>query len=477
MGRAVLVSASEAVAPLNPVAALEAAEQAAGADDDLATLLQSGRMLWARGDLALAGIGAAVTISPSGPDRFSAADRTWRALLDGALVEAADAREPATGPLLIGGFSFESEGPRSELWRGFPSTHLVVPALRITTLGDRCWLTTAVVVSADGTPSVDLDLLASLREIVLGASLSTHPHEGARQALAERRLAFASVRPAAEWRGLVTDAVATINEGAFDKVVLARAVRAVAPQDVDVTALLEHLRAVHHDAYVFGCWRGEHAFVGASPERLVSLADGNVEASSLAGSARRGATAGEDAALATALQASAKDLAEHAMVRGALREALACWCDDVTSRDQPSLLTLPNVHHLHTAVRARLRAGHSILDLAAALHPTPAVGGAPREPALRFIREREQLDRGWYAGPIGWIGRDGGELAVALRSALVAGRDATLFAGCGIVAGSDPERELAESEIKLRAMRSALAVTLGQPASAAAGAQGGHAWR
>jgi Isochorismate synthase len=147
------------------------------------------------------------------------------------------------------------------------------------------------------------------------------------------------------------------------------------------------------------------------------------------------------------------------MVRMALRDALSALCDDVTARDEPSLLTLPHIHHLHTAVHARLREGHSLLELAGALHPTPAVGGSPREPALRFIRERERLDRGWYAGAIGWIGRDAGELAVALRSAVVDGAEATLFAGCGIVAASEPDRELAESRVKLRPMQSALAAT------------------
>lgn len=475
--RPVLVSVSEEVSAVDPLVALDAAEQAASADEELRELLRAGRMFWSRGDLALVGLGAAATIAPSGTDRFGASDRAWRTLVDGALIDMADARPPVAGPLLLGGFSFEPAGPRSDLWRGFTSTHLVVPALRVATLGHRSWLTTTVVVQRDGTLSVDLELLSRLRAIALGASpLPRGHHEPV-----ERRLAFASVRPAAEWRGLVADAVDAIEEGAFDKVVLARAVRAVAPRAVNVLPLLDHLRAVYRDAYVFGCWRGDRAFVGASPERLVSLTNGEIEASSLAGSARRGATPEEDAALAAALQTSAKELAEHAMVRRALRDALSTLCDDVTSRDEPSLLTLPNVHHLHTAVRARLRAGRSLLDVAAVLHPTPAVGGAPREPALRFIREREPLDRGWYAAPIGWIGRDGGELAVALRSALIAGREATLFAGCGIVAGSDPERELAESEVKLRAMQSALAATLGTPApdraAATTGASARDAWQ
>jgi isochorismate synthase EntC len=120
------------------------------------------------------------------------------------------------------------------------------------------------------------------------------------------------------------------------------------------------------------------------------------------------------------------------------------------------------VHHLHTPVRARLRDGHSLLDVVARLHPTPAVGGTPREAALGFIRNHEQLDRGWYAAPIGWIGRESGEFAVALRSAVIAGSEATLFAGCGIVADSDPELEFNESALKLRPMQSALAAAIAE---------------
>jgi isochorismate synthase EntC len=144
-------------------------------------------------------------------------------------------------------------------------------------------------------------------------------------------------------------------------------------------------------------------------------------------------------------------------VRQALCTGLARLGDDVTASDEPALLSLPHVHHLYTAVRARLRDPHTILQLVAQLHPTPAVGGEPRNAALRFIREHEKMDRGWYAAPIGWLQRDHGEFAVALRSALIQGAAASLFAGCGVVADSDPDQEYAESLLKLRPMQAALA--------------------
>jgi menaquinone-specific isochorismate synthase len=150
-------------------------------------------------------------------------------------------------------------------------------------------------------------------------------------------------------------------------------------------------------------------------------------------------------------------------VRDALYEALAESCDNVVAPETPVILSLSNVHHLHTPLRATLRQGKSLLDLVERLHPTPAVGGTPRDAALQFIRANEGLDRGWYAAPVGWIGESSGEFAVALRSALIHGEHATLFAGCGIVLDSDPDMEVDESNLKLQAMKSALTASLVRP--------------
>jgi isochorismate synthase len=465
-GRGVLVSVSEPVLPqLDPLSVLDAVERAARTDEDIAALLRAaggGRAFWANpgSELAIAALGAAVTISPTGADRFEVADGAWRSLLESALADDESIDVPAVGPVLVGGFAFAPEGPRTAPWREFPSTHLIVPSLHLTATTGGRWLTATVLVTPEGDTSTPLGVLSRLRALVLSAPVREgwEPSDRA----FHRAFTFTDEQSKAHWRDLVADALAAIHEGTLDKVVVARAVRGVAPRRVEVIALLDHLRSVHRNAYLFGYWRGERAFVGASPELLVRVAGNAVDASSLAGSARRGATPREDAMLAAELLASVKNRAEHAMVHSALHQALVDLCDDVTSSDEPSLLTLPHVHHLHTAVHARLRPGHSLLELAGTLHPTPAVGGSPREPALNFLREHEQLDRGWYAAPIGWMGRNGGELAVALRSALVSagGHEATLFAGCGIVAGSDPAQELAESEIKLQPMQSALEAAL-----------------
>ena len=479
-GRSVLVSVVVAVPPVDPLDALEALhgvageERTAAADSMVTDTLAAGQMYWARpaDGFAVAGVGAVATLAPAGPDRFAAVDRAWSGLLDGAILDDASHGSPGTGPVLLGGFAFDPAGPRAAHWRGFPKARLILPRVQLTTVGDATWLTATVLVAPDGAPDASPTLLGRLVRGLLGGGApptGEAPDAVADTTLADTTLdddmlAFDDAIPAVEWRAIVADAVVSIRAGAFDKVVLARATRAVAPVGFDLGAALRQLREAFPTCYVFATWSDDGAvFMGASPERLVRLDGREVRASSLAGSAPRGPTAARSAAHATALLASVKDGAEHAIVRRALVGALAELCDDVRADAEPSLLTLANVYHLHTDVRARLRPGRSLLDLVARLHPTPAVGGAPREAALGFIRERERLDRGWYAAPVGWIGRDGGEFAVGLRSALVRGDTAWLFAGCGIVADSDPEREYAESVHKLRAMERALAAAATAP--------------
>jgi isochorismate synthase len=263
--------------------------------------------------------------------------------------------------------------------------------------------------------------------------------------------------PRREWEALVEDAARACRTGVLEKVVLARAVRACARVPFDPAAALERLRDAYPNAYVFAVARGPRCFLGATPERLVRLRDGAVDAACLAGSARRGETPEEDARLGSALLASAKDRAEHAVVVRSVRAALEDVCREVHSPHEPRLLRLRNVQHLYTPVDGGVSWPTCVLDLVQRLHPTPAVGGYPREGALRFIREREGLDRGWYAGPVGWLDRRGdGEFAVALRSALVHGAEATLFAGSGIVAQSRASDEYAETCLKLHPMLNAL---------------------
>lgn len=449
-GRGVLVSVVERIPSVDP---LDALCRWWGEDPT------AERMYWERPaqGVALVGVGSVATFTPQGSARFSSADDLASRLLADAIVDNPSDGPVGAGPMVMGGFSFEDEGPRSPRWRDFPAALLFIPRMQIATAPDGCWLTVNLLISPEAVPDEGSGAHGSAGE----RAMARRPPKGNGTEPAGP-VEYAAPLSPDDWRSLVADAVATVHEGDFEKVVVAREVHGRAARDFDVVVALRHLRASHPDCYVFGIWRGDGAFIGATPERLVRVDGAEVRASTLAGSIARGGTAEEDRARAAQLLASDKDRAEHEVVRRTMLEALEESCDDVTSEEQPSLLTLPQVHHLHTAVRARLRPGHSMLELVGRLHPTPAVGGSPREAALRFLRDHERLDRGWYAAPIGWMQRDAAEFAVALRSALIRGPEASLYAGCGIVADSDPDHEFAESEVKLVSMKLALAAAVGE---------------
>jgi isochorismate synthase len=456
--RPVLVSFTERAPAFDPLILLQAASRDSsfnGLSDDIG----AGMMFWTHPAEAftLAGIGAAVTLTAAGKDRFTAVDRAWRDLL--ASAETGGDKSVTSGPVLMGGFAFDQDGAGYGAWSDFPSAHMIVPRVLLAAANGVCSTTISLIVGADGEPDIDIGALVKLRRMILESQSHDSDEIGAAEDSADAPV-FRDSLPAGEWRSIVATAVDDIRAGEMEKVVLARAVESSVQRDIDVFQLLHVLRSAHTSSFVFGYWRGESAFVGASPERLVKLDGRDVSASSLAGTARRGKNPQEDAELARELMASTKDQAEHATVKESLSSKLAEVCDDVTAADTPALLTLPHVHHLHTAVTGKLRGDNSLLALVARLHPTPAVGGTPRKAALAFIRANEKLDRGWYAGPIGWVGADRGEFAVALRSGVITGSETTLFAGCGIVADSDPGRELEESVLKLQPMQTAIAAAL-----------------
>jgi menaquinone-specific isochorismate synthase len=264
---------------------------------------------------------------------------------------------------------------------------------------------------------------------------------------------------APQWERAVGAAVARIKAGGLLKVVLARDLLVTASAGIDERLLLSRLTARYPDCYTFAC----AGLVGATPELLIKRQGRQISSLVLAGTMPRSRDPAEDTALGAALLASAKEAEEHEYAAASVRDALAPLCDRLTVAQQPSLLRLANVQHLATAVTGRLatvrRPGtvHSVLALADALHPPAAVCGTPTETAMELIRELEGMDRGRYAGPVGWVDtRGNGEWGIALRCATVDGDQARLFAGCGIVAGSDPAAELAEAQAKFRPMRFAL---------------------
>jgi menaquinone-specific isochorismate synthase len=262
--------------------------------------------------------------------------------------------------------------------------------------------------------------------------------------------------PGPAWEKAVAEAVAAIRAGGLRKVVLARDLFATAAEPIDARAVLGRLADRYPDCFTFAC----DGLVGATPELLVRRAGRQVSALVLGGTAPRGADPAQDETLGSELLASAKNTEEHAYAVASIRDALRPLCDVLDVEARPALLKLPNLQHLGTHVRGTLTDSgtpKSALALAAAVHPPAAVCGTPTGAALELIRELEQMDRERYAGPVGWVDAEGnGEWGIALRCAQLSGRTARLFAGCGIVAGSDPAAELAETLVKFQPMRGAL---------------------
>ncbi len=408
---------------------------------------------------ALIGVGAAATIETHGVTCFSDSASAWRALLNDAVVTYDHPTVPtaSSGPVLFGGFAFDPLSPRSQLWADFPGGLLILPEILLSYNANHVALTINRMILA----SDDIEQCA--KEIETGAGQLQAAVERTptiRQEETYSELYIQEIQPASEWVGMVANMVAMIQHGAFEKVVLAREIQVTlkdSPGAFDISTTLQRLREGYPTAYVFAIQRGERFFVGATPEQLVQAQAGQVHTLALAGSARRGETGDEDARIGTELLQSRKNNGEHAIVVAMVQEALKNHCTNVHAAAAPQLLKLKNVQHLKTPITGELIPGRCILDILADLHPTPAVGGFPRHAALEAIRNTEKLDRGWYAAPLGWIGASGhGEFAVALRSGLIDGSKARLFAGCGIIVDSDPQAEFAESCLKFQVMLRAL---------------------
>jgi isochorismate synthase len=431
LGRPVLASWTEPASLTDPLSFFGQAEP--GAD----------RTLWLRpatGE-ASAGIGTAHVISGHGVQRFDQVAAGWRELLTAAVLDSAVGAPPG-GPRLLGASSFDPNRVPTARWAGFGDARFVLPARQLEVREGVAWLTTNQLIDA------------------AGERVQPAPRTAPRSRTLSSDAALLSP---ATWQALVERTVAELRAPGAEltKVVLARAVEIRRDTPFDPRPVLRQLAARYRECTVFAVGQGDACFLGATPERLIALHDGVVSTMALAGSVARGVTPAADQRLGQQLLRDPKERAEHAVVVAALREALSAdgLCTRIVADAQPRVQQLPNLQHLLTPVRAQLAPDRTIFDLVARLHPTPAVGGQPREAALALIRAREELDRGWYAGPLGWVDASGaGEFVVGIRSALVRGPLATLYAGCGIVAGSEPAAELAESGWKLRPMLAALGI-------------------
>jgi menaquinone-specific isochorismate synthase len=389
--------------------------------DLVGTLLQrlpraDDALAWVSDGRGLVGWGQAARIEVSGPDRFARARDWWRELV-GTLTVEDEVGVRGTGPVAFGSFSFSPD----------ETSVLVVPQVTLGRMGGVSWLTTL------GAPP----RLASPDPVGRPGGLRYEDGQ----------------LPVTNFRASVVRAVARIAAGDLQKVVLAHDLLAVAERDIDVRFVLAGLAGANP-----GCWAfAVDGLVGATPELLVSRDGDRVVSRVLAGTTIRGGNAEEDHQRVDALLHSAKDREEHRFAVDSLVDALTSHVRDLDAPAEPHTLELSNVTHLASDVSAALHDGSDVLDLVGALHPTAAVGGTPTGAALAVLGELEEMDRGRYAGPVGWVdARGDGEWGIALRCAQLSGRAARLFAGCGIVAGSDPDAEVLEAQAKLVPVRDAL---------------------
>ncbi|MFC4907327.1 isochorismate synthase [Actinomadura gamaensis] len=396
--------------------------------DLLSRLPHPTALAWVRHGDGLVGWGETARLElPGGHDRFAAADAWLREMFDPAEVDD-PLRLPGTGPVAFGSFGFDPKSADSVL---------IVPRYVLGRRDGRAWVTTI------GDPAEDgpFPPLAGLPPVAAAPA-------------APGRLTWSDgARSAPSWEQAVATATSRIRSGHLGKVVLARDLIAHAARPIDARALLERLAGRYPTCYTFAV----AGLVGATPELLIRRSGDRVDSLVLAGTTARGTAPADDDARARTLFRSGKDREEHSYAVDMVRDALAPLCTDLDVPDEPELLRLPNVTHLASPVHGRLAAHRTVLDVLAALHPTPAVAGTPTDRALELIRELEGMDRGRYAGPVGWVdARGDGEWGIALRCAELDGTRARLFAGCGIVADSDPAAELAEAQNKFRAMQYAL---------------------
>jgi menaquinone-specific isochorismate synthase len=400
-------------------------------------------------DSAIAGAEPAARYTATGPARFTAV-QTWMDDLLADTIAVGDVTAPFGGPHFFAAFSFFDEVEPGE---PFPATQVFVPRWQVARAG----AVTTAVANVLIEPGADLGPLV---ERVWRAHAKFHGFRYAAAGTTTGGTVGFERKESGDYRAVVARALERIAAGEFSKIVLARAQEVATTTPLHPLRMLNGLRQRFPECYAFSLANGAgQSFIGASPEKLVRVSKGGLETEALAGTIRRGTGASEDAALADALLHSNKDRHEHRLVIEAITARLQKLGLQPEFADAPGLRRLANVQHLHTPVRATLPPTVRLLEVLAALHPTPAVGGTPQGAAMARIRELEGFPRGLYAGTLGWMNaRGGGEFFVGLRSALVEGNRARVYAGAGIVAGSTPEKEFAETELKFKAMLDALLV-------------------
>lgn len=394
----------------------------------------------------IVGVGSAILLASESSQPAIRAQQEYRRWLEGAVVDSPPAG--GVGPILLGGITFDAGAERTHAWKGFPDYQFTIPQFVFTMTGGKQWLTvnSAVTARQDGKQVLE-QIEQNFSQIGQQGGYATE----------QPRLLQINEGSHQEWVSNVNRVLKDIETGQLTKVVLARRKQLTADGDFSVHKVLNSLSGTYPNCSIFALTNDDGScFLGASPERLIRLERGRLTLSPLAGTVPRGETREEDGAYIRDLQSSEKTLHEHAAVVKMISETLRETTNNLCWNETPDILELETVYHLVTSFKGQIKPNHDLFDLLHRLHPTPAIAGTPTTLAIDMIRNLEE-DRGWYGSPIGWIdSRGDGDFSIAIRCALLKDNLATLYAGAGIVWGSDPDSEFDETEWKFEPLLNAL---------------------
>ncbi|MFC4387182.1 isochorismate synthase MenF [Gracilibacillus marinus] len=394
----------------------------------------------------LVGIGETYTLQAK-EHTYEMIQTEWQQLMEHAIVNKS-IEVSSIGPVAIGGFPFDEGAHHSDLWQGYEGSKFRIPKYLLTVHGAEYYLSINLLLTQNCNISTLAEAILKEKEQLLSNKVQLD--------ITNKVILQHEVDPI-EWKDLVKQVTNHIEKTSVEKIVLARELQVEFAKCCNITEVLQRLLDTQQNSYVFAWEKDDACFVGATPERLVKVTNEQLLSTCLAGTASRGRTKKEDAAIGQALLHDPKNIKEHQIVVDMIYDAVSSCAHDVVVPTEPVLYPLHHLQHLYTPVVATLNKGFTLLDIVKKLHPTPALSGFPQQESIQFLREHESLQRGWYGAPIGWFDAHfNGEFAVAIRSALVRQSHASLFAGCGVVRDSDPEMEYEETKMKFTPMLDAL---------------------
>lgn len=397
--------------------------------------------------LTIVGLGHAELLTSELTDgRFSMIAERWEALCEALIKEEED-----IAPTLFGGFSFDPKNIRTSEWSNFPSAYFILPSVQLMTK-EGCTYIIINLVTTSTYAADDFEQLRAKRDQLIHKA-QMNEFKPSEKPIVETLHEIEKDH----YRTAVANTTMKIQNGEAEKVVIARALNLQFREPVSSVAAIHHIANEQQESYHFGLQKEGQFFFGATPERLIEIKGGHAYSACVAGSIKRGKTAEEDRLMGEELLNDPKNREEHQYVVDMISTVFDAFCTDFLIAKEPKLMKIRDIQHLYTPVEARVQDHKNIFEFVESLHPTPALGGVPTNQSMAIIREEEQMDRGYYAGPIGWTDTEGnGEFAVAIRSGLLEAQQAYLYAGGGIVADSEVEKEYDETWIKFRPVLRAL---------------------